>query len=156
MSKFTHALEFKKALYNITTQLLADDPDTADAMVCPGLPGTFDAPDLLVFGRVSMSQSPATMGTNRSREETLTVELTISCFMGGDEDQELPSQERAFELLGKIEYYVRMTDTTLGGVVRQCFLTSVDTDGETPPEYSAKGRAVDVTATFTAQNRVTG
>jgi hypothetical protein len=156
MSQFTNALEFKKALYNATKQLLAEDPETVEASVNPGLPGTFDAPDLLVFGKVSMSQSVATMGTNRSREETLTVELTISCFLGGDEDQELPSQERAFMILGKIERYVRMTDTTLGGVVRQCFLTSVETDGETPAEYSAEGRAVDVTAIFTAQNRVTG
>lgn len=155
MSTFTAALAAKRALFEVTQELMRSTPGTKDVMVWPGAPGTFSPEDIIAFQRVSVSQAPATMSSRRSREETITVEATISCFIGGDESGELPSQERAFELLGMIERYVRITDTTLGGVVRQCFLTSVETDGATPPEYQAQGRAVDVTAIFTAQNRVT-
>lgn len=153
-STFTAALAFKKALYEATKTLMASNEETKDVYVCPGTPGTYTPEDIISYGRVTANQDVATMGTNRAREETLTVEVTVSCFIAGDEDQELPSQERAFELIGLIERYVRMTDTTLGGVVRQCFLTSVDSDGATPPEMAAQGRDVEVTATFTAKNRV--
>ncbi|ASN39000.1 hypothetical protein CGQ24_08215 [Arthrobacter sp. 7749] len=154
MSTFTAALAVKRALYEVTRDLMLASPETEHVMVCPGAPGTFSPEDIIAFQRISVSQAPATLSSRRSREETITVEATISCFIGGDESGELPSQERAFDLLGMIERQVRVVDTTLGGVVRQCFLTSVETEGATPPEYQAQGRAVDVTAIFTAQNRV--
>lgn len=155
MSSVSAVLQFKKALFETTKNLMESNPDTEHVYVCPGTPGTFNPEDIIAFGRFSVAQATATLGARRSREETLTVEVTISCFRGGAEEGELPSQERALELLGVIERYVRRDDTTLGGVVRQCFLTNVESDGATPEEFLAQGRAVDVTATFTAQNRVT-
>ncbi|WP_411732184.1 hypothetical protein [Paeniglutamicibacter sp.] len=155
MSSFTNGLAFKQAIFEATKTIMQADEATADVYVCPGTPGTYKPADIISFGRLSVAQAPANLGTRRSREETLTVEVTLSCFIGGDDSGELPSQVRAFELLGLIERHVRVTDTTLGGVVRHCFLTNVETDGATPEEYTAQGRAVDVVATFTAQNRVT-
>lgn len=157
MSTGTAALSFKKALYTTIKTLVAASPTYKDAAVFPGTPGTFLPDDIIQVGKFSSIQEPATMSASqRSREESLTVEVTISCHVGGGEDMEMLSQERALDLLMLIERYVRTTDTTLGGVVRHCFLTSIDSDGATPPEYIHEGRAIDVTAQFEARNRVTG
>lgn len=155
-SAFTAGMAFKKALFQRIQDLLADTPGAQDVLVCPGTPGTFQPDEIVAVTALEVQQDFATMGPNRTREETLTVTVVFSCLFGGDSTQELPSQERAFDLLGIIERDVRMTDTTLGGVVRQCMLTGVQTDGQTPEEYLQAGRGVDVTATFTARNRVRG
>ncbi|MHC6176238.1 hypothetical protein [Glutamicibacter sp. X7] len=156
MSTFTAGLAFKAALYQACKDLLAADPDTKDVLVCPGTPGSFQPADIVAVTRLEVQQDFAAMGTNRSREETLAVDIVFSCLIEGDGEQELPAQQRAFDLLGKIEHHVRMTDTTLGGTVRHCLLTGVQTDGQTPDEYLHAGRGVDVIATFTARNRVRG
>ena len=155
-SAFTAGMAFKKALYEAITQIMADRPDSKNVLVAPGTPGSFQPDEIIAVTELEVQQDFATMGTNRTREETLTVTVVFSCLRGGDHTQELPAQERAFELLGRVEHHVRMTDTTLGGVVRQCLLTGVQTDGQTPEEYLQAGRGVDVTATFTARNRVRG
>lgn len=156
MSTFTAGMAFKAALYEAIKTLFADDPEAKDVLVCPGAPGNFAPDDIVAVTRLEVQQDFATMGANRGREETLTVDVVFSCLINGDGEQELPAQQRAFDLLGKIEYYVRMTDTTLGGTVRHCLLTGVQTDGQTPDEYLQAGRGVDVVATFTARNRVRG
>jgi hypothetical protein len=160
MSTFTAGLAFKHALFEAIRDLYAANPETEAVLVCPGMPGTYQPEEIVSVTRLQVAQTFATMGHQRSREETLTVDVVFSVIHGGggaDADAlELSSQARSFELLGMIEHHVRKVDTTLGGVVRQCLLTSVETDGQTPEEYLAQGRGVDVTATFTAQNRVTG
>ncbi|PRB69516.1 hypothetical protein [Arthrobacter sp. MYb213] len=153
---FTAGMAFKRALYEKIRDLYADDPATQDVLVCPGTPGSFTPDEIVAVTSLEIQQDFATMGPNRSREETLTVDVVFSCLFGGDDTQELPSQERAFELLSIIERHVRMEDTTLNGTVRHCLLTSVQTDGQTPAEYLHAGRGVDMTATFTARNRVRG
>lgn len=156
ISPVTAAWEFKKALVSVAAEVMAGQERADEILVCSGTPTTYSPPDLLAFGRFASSQDPATLGSQRAREETLTCDLTISCLSAGAEDSESASQERALALLGALERHVRITDTTLGGVVRQCFLTSIESEGATPPEYTAQGRAVDVTATFTSRNRVRG
>lgn len=156
ISSVTAAWTFKKALVAAAEQALAGVERAEDVLVCSGTPTTYSPPDLVAFGRFAASQDPATLGPARSREETLTCEVTISCLVAGREDDEAATQERALHLLGVLERHIRMVDTTLGGVVRHCFLTNIESEGATPPEYTAQGRAVDVVATFTAQNRVRG
>ncbi|WP_434922935.1 hypothetical protein ACR9WD_05960 [Glutamicibacter sp. PAEs-4] len=155
-STFTAGMAFKKALFEAIKTIMAETADTEDVLVAPGTPGSFQPDEIIAVTELEVQQDFATMGANRTREETLTVSVVFSCLFGGDETQELPAQERAFDLLGRIERHVRMEDTTLGGVVRQCLLTGVQTDGQTPEEYLQAGRGVDVTATFTARNRVRG
>lgn len=155
-STFTAGMAYKKALYEKISELFAAEASTKDVLVCPGAPGSFEADEIVAVTRLEIQQDFSTMGINRSREETLAVDVVFSCLFGGDGTQELPAQERAFELLGIIERHVRIVDTTLNGTVRQCFLTGVQTDGQTPDEYLNAGRGVDVVATFTARNRVRG
>lgn len=132
--------------------------DTTVVLVTRGNPGQ----DALNFDQwvmvegLSSTQQPATISTNRSREEALTCTVVIECFRpGADEAQEMAEAD-AYALLEAIEYQVRVTDTTLGGAVRWCFLTSHRSDGFTTPEGMAEGRSCVIEAEFTAAARVTG
>lgn len=152
----TVAHEFKNAFFEAVKTLLASDPATRDVLVCFGLPGTFAPDDLISFERVSERQDTATLGTNRSREEIITLDVIISCFRGGGPEMEQVASARGYQLLRMIERYARMTDTTIGGTVRQCFLAQHESDGATLPELIDKGRTIDITATFEARARITG
>ena len=103
---------------------------------------------------VTSNQEPVTFGTQRSREETLTCQVDFYSFRPGGEEMEEVVEARAWEMVDELAQYVRVTDTTLGGVVRQCFLTDVASDAATDPDVLAKGRMHVVSATFTAENRV--
>jgi len=154
LTQSTLGLAFKKAFHAGIKELFAEDPDTEHAYVVFGQPTTYVPDDIVAFGRLTAGQDAATMGTNRSREETLTLDVTVSCFRGGDEEAEIATAERAYELLRRIEHHVRMTDTTLGGVVRECVLTSHESEGATPEDLIEEGRVTEVIATFTARARI--
>lgn len=145
------AAQFKDAMVTAATTAIND----ADVMVCYGHPGTVQPDDIVSFGRVTSTQSPHTMSTNRTRWNTLTIDVTISVYRTGGADQEQVAGDRAYELLNLIEEYVRVTDTTLGGLVLYCFCTSHESDGYTDPQVIAKGRLIEITATFTAESRIT-
>jgi len=154
MGSTTAALAVKKALYDTAVRLWADDPQTRDVLVCFGTPGNFQPEEIVAFTGVSADLGFATMGQQRSRNESITATVVFSVIFGGDEEMELSSQERAMELLGQLEHEVRTKDTTLGGLVQHCMLTQIETDGQTPEEYKAQGRGVDLTARFTAVHRI--
>jgi hypothetical protein len=155
LTQATLALAFKKAFYQAVKTLMADGYDTEHVYVVFGQPATYVPEDIVSFGRLSSGQASATMSTNRSREETLTLDVTVSCFMGGDEEAEISTAERCYELLRRIEHQVRTTDTTVGGTVRECFLTSHESEGATPEDLIEEGRVTEVVATFTARARIT-
>ncbi len=148
------AHSFKKAFRDAAVALWAtSEPEVA---VHFGRPGTFLAADIVSFGNLSSDQVPAAMGTNRSREEMLELEVTISCFVGGDDTAEEEASDRAYYLLGQLEDLVRTADTTLDGVVRECFLVRHESEGSTDPRVLAAGRNIAITATFQAKFRITG
>lgn len=154
LTQATLALAFKKAFYEAVKTLMAEGYDTEHVYVVFGQPATYVPDDIVSFGRLASGQAAATLSTNRSREETLTLEVTVSCFQGGDEDAEILTAERAYELLRRIERQVRMTDTTVGGTVRECALTSHESEGATPEDLIDQGRVTEVVATFTAKARI--
>jgi len=120
-----------------------------------GMPG-FDAyDDIIAFGAVTSDAEPATLGTRRTREETLTCEVTFYIFRGGGQEQEVVVETRFYTLLNLLAESVRVTDTTLGGVVRECFLTSYASDQATDQSVLSKGRLQVGVATFTAKYRIT-
>lgn len=153
MGSSTDAREFRKAIFDRCVILYAADT-TPYTRVVRGLPAFADAQDNVCVGVVTSSQEEATFGTQRSREETLTCEVTFYSFRFGGDEMEEVVEARAWEMLDELAQYVRVTDTTLGGVVRQCFLTDVASDAATDPDVLAKGRMHVITATFTAKNRV--
>jgi hypothetical protein len=150
----TVADKFKLAFYEAARDLMAADIDTQYVYVTFGAPGTYDPEDLVSFLDIASEQETATIG-NRSREETLTLTVAISCFRGGGQDSELVASARAYDILRRLEQYVRKTDTTLGGVVRHCFLVGHDSTGATDPASIDKGRVIEIMARFRAVARIT-
>lgn len=148
------ALAFKEAFYDAAKELMANTPETEAVSVVFGQPSDIDPDEIISFGSIGAGQDKATMGTNRSREETLTLDVQISVVRGGAEEAEILASRRCYELLRMLEYYVRVTDTTVGQTVRECFLTSHESPGATPEEVMHKGRMIDVLATFTAKARI--
>lgn len=153
-SSTTAAQRYKKAMVEAMQSLV----DAGEVLVTFGHPGRdfMNWDDAVGFAGTSSTQDVATMGTNRSREEVLEQKVWISCFRKGGSDQEVVASDAAYALLGLLEHHVRAVDTTLGGVVRECFLTSHSADGETRADLLAAGRTIEIEATFTARVRVTG
>lgn len=150
----TVAIAFKEAFYNAAKALMADNHETEQVYVVFGQPATIDPDEIISLGFVGAGQEKATMGSNRAREETLTLDVQISVVRGGAEEAEIEASRRCYELLRMLEYQVRMTDTTVGGTVRECFLTSHESPGATPEDVMHNGRMIDVLATFTAKARI--
>lgn len=146
------AQAFKDAFVVAIVTAIADPT----VLVTYGHPGMSKVDDMIGVFKVTSSQTQATVSPNRSREEILTLEIVVSCFRGGGQDQEQVAGDAAYTLLKKIEFYARQTDTTIGGTVRDCFLTSHEAEGATDPAFLAEGRCIEITATFTAHVRITG
>lgn len=142
--------DFKDAFVAVAETLWAG----TDVQVAFGHPGMTMADDLVVFGAVTSEQNPATMG-QRSREEILTLEVVVSVYRGGGPEMEKVTSDRAYELLAQLETYARVTDTTITGSVRHCFLASYSSTGVTDPNVLAAGRETDITAQFVAAVRIT-
>ena len=153
MGASTQAREFRKAVFDRCVILYAGDvaPYT---LVVRGLPAFANADDVVAVGAVTANQEAVTFGTQRSREESLTCQVDFYSFRGGGAAMEEVVEARAYEMLDELAQYVRVTDTTLGGVVRQCFLTDIAADAATDPDVLAKGRMHVITATLSAEARV--
>lgn len=150
----TVASQFKNNFYDAIVALMNAGADTEYVLVAFGQPGTFDPDDIVSVGRVSEQQTEATISTNRTRNETLTLEVQISCYRGGGPEMERVASDRAYELLRMIENQVRVTDTTVGGTVWWCFLQQHDSAGATDPALIDQGRTIDITAIFEARARI--
>lgn len=148
----TVAAAFKAAFYQVAVDMFKDDPDV---LVCFGHFGIQNANDVILFLGVGTEQEAANLSTNRSREETLTLSVYIRSFRAGEADDDKVPSDRVYELLGMLENYVRTTDTTLGGTVRECFLKDSESEGLTDRQSLAQGRQIDCVARFTAKARIT-
>jgi hypothetical protein len=143
------APRFKAALYTVCQSLFPDP-----VQVAYGHPGLDQQDDIVSIGRTTSTQEQLTFGTTRSREETVTCEITFSCYRGGGPEMEQVVTERAFSLLGQLEDYLRATDITLGGVCRFALLTSTECDGVSDPDILQQGRLIEVIATITGYVRL--
>lgn len=153
--KGTASPDYKNAFYAMAARVMAAGADTQNVQVAFGTPGSFQDWEIISVGRVNTRQDPATLGPKRSREQELELEVRISVYRGGGADQEQVCSDRAYYLLRMLADEVHHTDTTLGGVVRWCFLTADESDGATDPEQTANGRTIGIVATFTAAARIT-
>jgi hypothetical protein len=137
------AKDLKAALYAACQSLYA-----APVQVAFGHPGLNLEDDVVSVGRVWSSQEMATMGAGRARDEELWCDVTFSCYRGGGVEAEQIASDAAFALLASLETYCRLTDTTLGGVMRWTALADLTCEGSTDPEVLAAGRVVEIVATF--------
>jgi hypothetical protein len=143
---------FRAAFLTAATTAI-NDPTV---LVCLGHPGTQLPDDIVSIGDLTVTQDFATMSTNRTREMVITQEVIVSIYRAGGPDQEPVVSARGFDLLNRIEEYVRVTDTTLGGLVRWCMCTGHGpSGGSLDTDVLAKGRVIEVPAQFTARARIT-
>jgi len=148
----TAALTFKNAMVAAAQTIWP----TGDAVrVSFGHPGATTADDIIAFMDVSSVQEPAALGARRQRQETLELTVVVSCYRAGGAEQEKIASDRAYSLLGLLTQQVRVTDTTVGGTVLFCFLTSHQSDGATDPDMISVGRLIEISAVFTAEARIT-
>lgn len=148
----TAALELKNGIYDLAVTLFGDDTDPR-VQVGYGVPISDPEADQVVVLDVGADQDPATMGTGRSRDEVLTIDVGFSCFRAGVDDDREPT-EGAFALLKRLEEHIRTTDPTIGQAVLWCFLTELQTTGRTATGNLGAGRLIYVLARFTARARI--
>ncbi len=144
---------FKAALFAAAGTLWA--AESPPVLVTYGMPSFDNYDDIVSFGATTVESTFGPLGPRRQRDEVLTQEVIFYCLRGGGQEQEVVVMQRAYDLLSDLETYVRVTDTTLGGTVTECWLTAHASDAATDQKVLAHGRMHVLTATFTATNRIT-
>jgi hypothetical protein len=150
----TAAHTLKKAFFEAAKDLFSSDV----VNVTFGAPGARrDLNDIVEFGSIRTEQDQANLGTNRSRNQFVYLEVIITTFRAGNAatDGDLLASDAAYELLRTLETYVRVTDTTLGGHCYWCFCETTEDQGARDNALIAKGRVVEITASFKASVRIT-
>jgi hypothetical protein len=153
-----------RSTFATAARLAVDDPKVLVSLGHPGKDKYRD--DIVFIGDVSSHQDFGPVSTLRQRDVTMQLEVIVSCFRKGAATAEQVVHDRAFDLLSRIEEYVRVTDTTLRAaagrsesdpvVVWWCFCTDVGpAGGSRDEELVAKGRLIEIPATFTAVGRIT-
>ena len=98
--------------------------------------------------------------SNRGREVTLELTVIVSSFRSGGNEADQLAFRAAADIVNELAEQVRQAapagDTTLGGVVRHCFLTNLDSDAADAQTQSGTGRVWEIEATFTAKQRIRG
>lgn len=120
------AYEFKQAFYTVAKELFKTSHPEFE--IVRGLIGA-NIPDeyMQVLG-TSTDHEAATMGSNRTREETIQLETQWFIFRHGEVDADQEAEDYLFARLGELEKHIRVNDITLGGVVRHCLLSTIATD----------------------------
>lgn len=125
-------------------------------LVSYGLPATDQPNDIVALNDAGTAdqetgtQVAQTLGTPRSREETIYVSILISSWRGTT-DQQLVT-ERAFDLMALLEDAIR-ADPTLLGAVRE---SNIDSWSLTETDYAdlPQGRYAEIAVTVRARHRI--
>lgn len=147
------ASDFKDAFYLAAQALFENDESTAVAF---GHPGADEANfnDWVCLADLESDQAWAT--SDRGRDETLRLTVWLSSYRNGGFEAEQVASQRAYAMLRDLDYYVRRTDTTVGGTVMECALVKHTSSGATDPELLEHGRLIEIEAEFEATIRIRG
>lgn len=154
MSVSTVAHQFKGAVFDAAAALWVSTFPTM--LVSYGQPGPSVPDDVFMVLGVESSLDVAAIGPQRQREEVLTLETQFWIFRPGFEGAEREATDFLYARLGELERQVRVTDTTLGGLVRDCKLVRHRSD-TTEAERAAlggTGRLAVAVAEFEARVRI--
>lgn len=150
MANATLAYDYLTAMAAaIRTAIAGVDPG-GNVLVDFGYPEPHRADDMILLIELDVDQQAATLGTNRTREEVINLQVHF-CSRRSDQAQ---ANEAAFDLLKLVERHCRMDDPTLGGVMREVVLTGISSRGYTLEGDLSKGRLCEAIATFTGKQRV--
>jgi len=151
MGTATATYEVKNALYDAAVTLFTAD----DIVVSWGFPTARDFDDYVVFTGMRAEQETGPMGTRRARNEDVFITASFDFFRAGEADDDRVVTDAAVDAVRRLEEYVRVTDTTLGGTCEWCFLESIDSDGITDLGQLARGRQSVIDVVFHAFVRIT-
>lgn len=150
----TAAENFKSNFYSAIKAQFASDPNYSAVEVIYGQPALpYEPVDIVAFQGLTATQDYATVSTNRTRNEAISLDVGISCLGFGQTDDQT-TEQRAYAILGQLAAYVRTTDTTVGGSVLWCRLAQIQTTGETDPQVLAENRCIEISARFEAFARI--
>lgn len=144
------AYAVKNALYTVATSLFAAD----DIVVSFGMPSNMGHSDQVFIGAFRSEQENGPMGGRRARNEDVFVTVEFDFWRDGEANDDQVVTDAAMEAVQRLEEYVRVTDTTLGGVCEWCFLESLDSEGITPLQVVAAGRQSSISVVFHAFVRI--
>lgn len=150
----TVAHQFKGAVFDAAATLWAETYPTM--LVSYGAPGANVPDDVFMVLGVESNLEPAAIGPHRQREETLTLETQFWIFRPGHEGAEREANDFLYARLGELEQHLRVTDTTLGGIVRECKLVRhrSDTVEAERAALGGNGRLAVAVAEFEAKVRI--
>jgi hypothetical protein len=137
-------------------------PGSAGWFVSAGDPGEYQ-PDLIVamMGIRSPITRP-TMGTNRSRDKRIEIDVVVSVYMHGGIEAQQPAMQAAWSAADQIEAYIRTSpNEKLGGA---CYDAFVEQGAMTPSVSYERvdgieglvpaGRIADIALTVQARIRI--
>lgn len=151
---------FKSALFSACQTLfgsLTTVTGDYNVLVSYGWPTSW-SDEFVILGDVTSDQEVATMGSNRSRWETLNLSGRISVYVGGADQQ--TTTERAYYLLGLLETYLQdagnipSSQITLGGSVVQSRVMSHELSEPADDDDVTSGRTTDLFFTVYALARI--
>jgi hypothetical protein len=131
-------------------------------LVSPGDPGDYQ-PDLIIaLMGVKGPITQTTMGTNRSRDKRINIEVVISKYVHGGPEAQQPANQAAWAAADIIEAYFRTSpNEKLGGA---CYNSYVEVTDMTPaisweavdglPDPVPSGRTAEIAMTVTAWIRI--
>jgi hypothetical protein len=127
-------------------------------LVSFGDPGAYQ-PDVIVAvmgGQIPVARP--TMGTNRSREKTVTMDVIISVFVAGGDPSQTSAWTTAQAMSDLLEAYFRTSpNETLSGACREAWVTNtapVFSNARDAATGNQTGSICDITVTITAAVRI--
>lgn len=147
------AYDYKQAFYTIATEYFKE-PNPEFEVIRGLLGAKIPEQYMQVLGTTSELDA-ATMSSNRTREMVVRLETQWFVFRYGEVDADREAEDILFTRLRDLEQHIRVNDITLGGVVRECFVSSVATDSASVEEAgTSQGRLAAAIVIWEAKIRI--
>lgn len=115
-------------------------------------------PDMVFIGAVQADQQAVT--TNRGREVTITIEVQVHSHRSGADEADEAAFDAMVSLASRLSEHFRAAstpgNTTLGGVVRDCFEVEFAADSAPVTAQAGRGRVWVGIVIYEAHARLRG
>jgi hypothetical protein len=126
----------------------------APTLITYGIPGTFEADDIVTVGNARVTNDVPVMGSQRRTEELIELTVLISCYRAGGPGAQLTATEAAYAIYTALRDHFRVTgNETLGGACREARVTSHELSEDDDPDDITNGRLSQIEAVITLKAR---
>lgn len=118
----------RQALFTACQEVYTTRADSTGAkvLVCYGLPGSYQPQNIVAVLDTRQPVTRPTMGTSRSRNKDVEIDVTVSVFRAGDETQQQLAAEDVDDLVDLLESYFRTSpNERLGGACYDAFVSNI-------------------------------